>query len=138
MNKRVHGRSGGFTLIELLVVLVILGLIAGLVVPNIVGQTEKARARAAKASIQQLSNAIDTYYLDTGQLPDRLEDLVREPASAENWNGPYAKQSTLTDPWDQQWEYRVPGDHGAYDLISLGADGAPGGEGNNADIKSWE
>lgn len=138
MKKSVYGRSGGFTLIELLVVLVILGLIAGLVVPNIVGQTEKARARAAKASIQQLSNAIDTYYLDTGQLPDRLENLVNEPASAENWNGPYAKQSTLNDPWNQPWEYRVPGEHGAYDLVSLGADGAPGGEGNSADIKSWE
>lgn len=128
----------GFSLIELLVVLVILGLIAGLVVPNIIGRTEVAKAKAAKAAIVSLSSAVDGYYLDVGSPPENLDDLVSEPGNSGNWRGPYAKQSLITDPWGNPYEYRFPGQHGEYDIISYGADRSPGGEGKNADINSWE
>lgn len=130
--------ASGFSLIELLVVLVILGLIAGLVVPNIIGRTEVAKSRAAKAAVQQLSSAVDGYYLDVGNPPDSLEDLVREPGGVDNWRGPYAKSSLITDPWGNQYQYIYPGDHGEYDIISYGADKTQGGEGKNADINNWE
>lgn len=135
-NKRAQG---GFSLIELLVVLVILGIIASLVVPNILGRLTGAKVKAAKAQVTQLSSAIDAYYLDNGNLPDELRDLVEEPADATFWNGPYVKEALLQDPWNRKWEYKVPGDQGRkYDLYSLGADESPGGEGENADINSWE
>jgi len=135
-NKRTQG---GFSLIELLVVLVILGIIASLVVPNILGRLTGAKVKAAQAQVTQLSSAIDAYYLDNGNLPDDLRDLVEEPADATFWNGPYVKEALLKDPWNRKWEYKVPGDQGRkYDLYSLGADESPGGEGENADIKSWE
>lgn len=136
MNTR---SQGGFSLIELLVVLVILGIIASLVVPNILGRLSGAKVKAAEAQITQLSSAVDSYYLDNGELPDRLDELVQKPSDATFWNGPYVKDSLLTDPWDRPWEYKVPGSEGRmYDLYSLGADNSPGGEGKNADIKSWE
>lgn len=140
MLKRSTGPAaqGGFSLIELLVVLVILGIIASLVVPNILGRLSGAKVRAAEAQITQLASAIDAYYLDNGELPDRLEDLVNEPGGATFWNGPYVKESLLKDPWGRQWEYDAPGERGRmYDLYSLGADNAPGGEGENAEIRSW-
>ena len=130
--------ASGFSLIELLVVLVILGLIAGLVVPNIIGRTEVAKSRAAKAAVQQLSSAVDGYYLDVGNPPDSLEDLVKQPGGVDNWRGPYAKNSLITDPWGNQYQYIYPGDHGEYDIISYGADKTQGGEGKNADINNWE
>lgn len=132
-------KQGGFSLIELLVVLVILGIIASLVVPNILGRLTGAKVKAAGAQITQLSSAIDAYYLDNGNLPDGLQDLVREPSDATFWNGPYVKEALLSDPWGREWEYKVPGSDGRmYDLYSLGADSSPGGDGENADIKSWE
>lgn len=141
MANRFIGRTaaGGFSLIELLVVLVILGIIASLVVPNMLGRLTSAKVKAAQAQITQLSSAIDAYYLDNGELPDELRDLVEEPADATFWSGPYVKESLLQDPWNRKWEYKVPGDKGRmYDLYSLGADNSPGGDGENADIKSWE
>lgn len=140
LTRRIAtGRSAsGFSLIELLVVLVILGLIAGLVVPNIIGRTEVAKSRAAKAAVQQLSSAVDGYYLDVGNPPDSLEDLVKEPGGVDNWRGPYAKSSLITDPWGNGYQYIYPGEHGEYDIISYGADKTQGGEGKNADINNWE
>ncbi len=133
-----HVSGAGFSLIELLVVLVILGLIAGLVVPNIIGRTEAAKFKAAKAAIVSLSSAVDGYYLDVGSPPDNLDDLISQPGNAPNWRGPYAKQSLITDPWGNPYEYRFPGEHGEYDIISYGADRSPGGDGKNTDINSWE
>lgn len=130
--------SAGFSLIELLVVLVILGLIAGLVVPNIMGQAEDAKWKAAKSQIQVISNAVDRFYLDNGNAPDSLEDLVRSPGSASNWNGPYVKESALQDPWNVAYHYQYPGDHGSFDIYSYGADKQPGGDDNAKDINSWE
>ncbi|MDX1626811.1 MAG: type II secretion system major pseudopilin GspG [Wenzhouxiangellaceae bacterium] len=130
--------SQGFSLIELLVVLVILGLIATLVVPNIIGRSESAKHKIAETQVDRLSMAVETFYLDTGQVPNDLRDLVQEPSNVSNWNGEYVKSSSLNDPWGNPYEYRAPGQHGAFDIWSYGKDGAPGGEDSAADITSWE
>jgi general secretion pathway protein G len=130
-------RQAGFSLIELLVVLVIIGLLAGLVVPNIMGKAGKAKHDAAKAQVQALGSAIDAYYLDTGSPPNELRDLVQKPSGASFWNGPYARDSQLVDPWNQAYEYRFPGENAQYDLISYGEDQRPGGEGVNEDITNY-
>ena len=131
-------RGQGFSLIELLVVLVILGLIAGLVVPNILQRAEDANVRAAKAEVQRLSMAIDEFYLDNGRVPRELRELVERPGNARNWNGPYVNNSNLVDPWDNAYNYRYPGQHRSYDIWSNGADGQPGGEGRNQEIANWD
>ena len=128
----------GFSLIELLVVLVILGLIAGLVVPNIMQRGEDAKVRAAQAEIQRLSMAVDEFYLDSGRPPRELRELVERPSNARNWNGPYVNASNLIDPWDNAYNYRYPGQHRSYDIFSNGADGSPGGEGINRPITNWD
>jgi general secretion pathway protein G len=124
--------------VELLLVLVILALIGGLVLPGIIGKAEGAKAKAASSQIDRLAMAVESYYLDTGSTPDNLEDLVNEGGGVSGWNGPYVKTSSLKDPWGREYVYRYPGDHGDFDIYSLGADGQPGGEGKNADINSWE
>ncbi len=134
----IRNPSQGFSLIELLVVLVILGLIAGLVVPNIMQRGEDAKVRAAKAEIQRLSMAVDEFYLDSGRAPRELRELVERPANARNWNGPYVNASNLLDPWDNPYNYRHPGQHRSFDIFSYGADGSPGGEGINAQIANWD
>lgn len=139
MMAQARFRNGaGFSLIELLVVLVILGLIAGLVVPNIIGRAETAKGKAARAAVVSLSSAVDGYYLDVGNPPDSLQDLVTRPGNADSWRGPYAKASLINDPWGNPYQYVYPGEHGEYDIISYGADKSPGGEGKNTDINSWE
>ncbi len=130
--------SAGFSLIELLVVLMILGLIAGLVVPNVLQRGEDAKLKAAAAEVQRISMAVDEYYLDNGRPPEDLRQLVKKPANASNWNGPYINESNLTDPWENPYQYRYPGQHRAFDIWSHGADGSPGGEGANADISNWD
>ncbi|HSH26972.1 MAG TPA: type II secretion system major pseudopilin GspG [Wenzhouxiangella sp.] len=130
--------SAGFSLIELLVVLMILGLIAGLVVPNVLQRGEDAKLKAAAAEVQRISMAVDEYYLDNGRPPEDLRQLVKKPANASNWNGPYINESNLNDPWENPYQYRYPGQHRAFDIWSHGADGSPGGEGANADISNWD
>ena len=130
--------SAGFSLIELLVVLMILGLIAGLVVPNVFQRGEDAKLKAAAAEVQRISMAVDEYYLDNGRPPEELRHLLQKPSNASNWNGPYIKESNLNDPWDNPYQYRYPGQHGSFDVWSHGADGSPGGEGANADIANWD
>jgi len=132
-------RQRGFTLVELLLVLVILALIAGLVLPGIIGKAESAKAKAASSQISRISMSVESFYLDTGVTPSSLNDLVDEPSGVTGWNGPYIKNSLLKDPWGEPYKYRVPGDHGNdYDIWSFGADRQQGGEGKNADITSWE
>lgn len=138
MNAFQPKAVSGFSLIELLVVLVILGMIAGLVVPNIMGRSEDAKARTAVAEIQRLSMAVDEFYLDTGRAPRELRELVEEPANVSNWNGPYVNNSNLNDPWQNPYQYRYPGEHRDFDLLSYGADGSPGGEGAAKDVANWE
>ena len=131
-------RSRGFTLVELLLVLVILALIGGLVLPGIIGKAEGAKVKAAGSQIDRLAMAVESYYLDTGTTPDSLEELVSESGDVPGWNGPYVKPSSLKDPWGREYVYDYPGEHGDFDIYSLGADGQPGGEDKNADINSWD
>lgn len=133
-----RARSQGFTLVELLLVLVILALIGGLVLPGIIGKAESAKVKAAASQIDRLAMAVESYYLDTGNTPENLQQLVEEPGTVAGWNGPYVKPSSLKDPWGREYVYQYPGEHGEFDIYSLGADGQPGGEDRNADITSWE
>lgn len=136
--RRMAGRAAqGFTLVELLLVLMILALIGGLVLPGIIGKAEGAKAKAAASQVSRISMAVESYYLDTGGTPEGLAQLVQDPGTG-GWNGPYVKESSLKDPWGRAYEYRNPGEHGDFDILSLGADGQPGGDGKNADINNWE
>lgn len=134
--------QGGFTLIELLVVIIILGLLAGLVGPRLFGRVGQSKQAAARAQIELLGAALDQYRLDAGSYPPSsagLEALVKNP-NVPNWSGPYLKKNDVPkDPWGNPYRYKCcPGDHGDYDIWSDGADGAAGGEGENADITSWQ
>jgi general secretion pathway protein G len=132
----------GMTLIEILVVLTLIGIVMGIVGGNYLGQGEKAKARAAKIEIEQIGQTLDYYKLDIGRYPttqEGLQALLTAPTGVPNWNGPYWKKTTLPkDPWTNEYKYASPGQHGAYDLWSYGADGKEGGEGTNKDITSWE
>jgi general secretion pathway protein G len=138
IQSRTSRKQNGFTLVELLLVLVILALIAGLVLPGIIGKAEGAKVKAAATTISRLSMGVENFYLDTGSAPDSLNELVNEPGDVRGWNGPYVKNSTLKDPWGHEFQYRNPGQHGDFDIFSYGADGQMGGEGRDADITSWE
>ncbi len=141
LGTRNSSASAGFTLVELIVVVIIIGLLAGLVVPQFIKQEEKATAKAAKAQIELLGTALDTYRLDVGRYPstqEGLQVLSQRPGGVDRWDGPYLKKAVPNDPWGKPYVYKSPGDHGPYDIISYGADGVPGGEGNNRDVTSWE
>jgi general secretion pathway protein G len=136
-NKR---RDAGFTLIELMVVLFILGLLAALVAPRLIGQVGKAKAKSAQAQVQLLATALDLLYLDVGRYPTTEEGLkaLRDRVdNMPNWSGPYMDKTVPNDPWGRPYIYKSPGDHGPYDLYSLGADGSEGGDGENQDITNW-
>ena len=137
-DKQYKRGQRGFTLVELLLVLVILALIAGLVLPGIIGKAESAKAKAASSQISRISMSVESFYLDTGNTPSSLDQLVNEPSGVSGWNGPYIKNSLLKDPWGRPYKYRAPGEHGDFDIQSFGADGQQGGEKNDADITSWE
>lgn len=132
----------GFTLVELLVVLAILGLLIGLVGPQVMKQFSGAKSDTASLQVADLGAALDLFYLDNGRYPtadEGLQALVQAPPDSTRWNGPYLKKSKVPqDPWNQEYHYQFPGEHGAYDLYSLGADNQPGGEKDNADVLSWE
>jgi general secretion pathway protein G len=132
----------GMTLIEILVVLVLIGVVMGIVGGNFIGQGENAKRKAAKIEIEQIGQTLDLYKLEIGRYPtsqEGLQALLSAPAGANNWNGPYWKKATLPkDPWGNEYKYASPGQHGAYDIVSLGADGKEGGDGANKDITSWE
>ena len=134
-------RERGLTLIELLVVLLILSLIAAFAVPRVMKYLGGARSDAAAIQIERLGGILDLYRLDMGRYPatdDGLRALVEVPMEAGRWNGPYLKkENSLIDPWGEPYEYRFPGDHGEYDLFTLGADGREGGDGEAADVTSW-
>lgn len=137
--SRFHGsRVGGFSLIEMLAVIALIGLIASVVAPNVLGKLAGGKVKATRAKVAATSSKVELYVLDVGSLPERMEDLVTKPGNAENWNGPYAKESDLQDAWQMPFVLTVPGAHGEFDLVSLGADKSPGGDGNNKDIGNWE
>ncbi len=132
-------RERGFTLIELLVVMVIIGLLVALVGPNVIGQGEKAKPRAARAQIANLGSALDMFKLEVGRYPtenEGLEALRTHPPGLDKWQGPYLKKSVPRDPWDHSYLYRNLGND--YEVLSYGADGTPGGAGTDADINSSE
>ncbi|SDX41711.1 general secretion pathway protein G [Marinobacter mobilis] len=133
----------GFTLIEIMVVMVILGLLVAIVAPNIMGRGDQAKITIAETQMNNISNALDLYRLDNSHYPSTqqgLEALVTEPAGSpepKNWNPDGYMKSVPEDPWGNPFEYISPGVDGDYDLISLGADGQQGGDGDNADISFW-
>ena len=137
-NKRM--KQLGFTLLELLVVMVIIGLLASYVGPKYFAQIGKSEVKTAKAQIDSLGKALDQYRLDTGHYPSTengLAALNTSPAVELKWQGPYLQKKVPDDPWGHLYIYKMPGEHGDYDLISLGNDGAVGGTGEAADIGNW-
>ncbi len=136
-NKRQA--SGGFTLIELLVVLAILTMLAGLVGPRVLGLLGGAKSKTAGVQIADIEKALEIYKLDVGRFPtteEGLDALVKKPGAANGWSGPYLKGGLPSDPWGNAYRYASPGASGGIDITSLGADGAPGGEGENADVRN--
>jgi general secretion pathway protein G len=141
MNTLKRKSQRGITLIEMLVVVVIIGLFVGLVGINMFKKADEAKRTAARANISTFMQALGLYKLDTGSYPSTEEGLNAlrvKPESATQWAGPYLKSDIPLDPWNHPYLYKYPGEHGDEpDVISLGADGQPNGEGNNADIVSW-
>jgi general secretion pathway protein G len=138
-NSRREVGWAGYTLTEMLVVMAILGVITAVVVPQVMGQANAAKARAARTHLQILATALETYRSDTGRYPTQAEGLAalrRRPAGGSGWSGPYLRSDELlADPWNRPWTYGAPARKaGPFELGSLGADGQPGGEGAAADI----
>lgn len=133
--------ASGFTLTELLIVLVIIGLLAALVGPTLYQRINPAKQSVARAQIENFMTALDSYFLDVGRFPTAQQGLAvlrARPESEGKWNGPYLKKEIPGDPWGNPFVYRAPGRNGGYEIVSYGADGKEGGEGENADVNSWE
>jgi len=139
-------KVGGFTLIEIMVVVIILGILAGLIIPRIMGRPEEAKRTKARMQMESIETALKLYKLDNGTYPTTeqgLQALVEAPAVGElarNWReGGYLDKGRIPqDPWGGDYIYLSPGLHGEYDLMSYGRDGQPGGEGPDRDVNSWE
>ena len=139
-NNRRRGQAG-FTLMELLVVLAILGLLMALVGPNVLRQLGGAKTKTAGIQIKDLEQAAEMYKLDVGRYPstqEGLEALVNKPSNATGWNGPYLKSDVPLDPWNREYNYKYPGEKGEIDIFTYGANGAPGGDGEDADVGNWK
>ena len=128
-------RQRGFSLMEIIIVTILIGGILAFAASQVLGGGDRANFRLAEAQVQTLAQKIEQYRADTGRLPTTLKDLITQPGDATGWLGPYGKESDLVDPWKTPIEYRVPGDGRPFDLISLGADNAPGGSSVNGDIR---
>ena len=140
LKRRQEARptDAGYSLLEVLVVLSIIALIAAVVGPRLVGYLGKAKADTAKIQMREIASALELYFLDNGAYPSEqagLGALMSKPADAKRWNGPYLKKAEgLVDPWGQAYTYKLAGGTTGFEIVSLGADGAPGGEGENADL----
>ena len=139
-NIPERGKQSGFTLLELLVVLVILGMLVGYVAPKYFAQLGKSEVKTARAQINSLEKALDQYRLDVGRYPTGEQGLAAlnvRPAAEPKWAGPYLQKAVPNDPWGRPYLYKAPGEHGEYDLSSLGKDGQPGGDEESLDIVNW-
>ena len=138
-RRRSWAAAAGFTLVELLVVLAILTLLAGLVGPRVLGQLGGAKSKTAAVQIADIEKAMELYKLDVGRFPTTEEGLEalakRPPTVTSGWSGPYLKGAVPADPWGKPYRYQLA-PNGAVEIVSLGADGAAGGEGENADIRN--
>ena len=138
MRKPQARRSQrGFTILEIVIVFILLAGIMAFVGPKIFEQMGRAKSQEAKIRIQSLAGNIEMFRLEVGKYPGNLQELVRQPGGAEGkWNGPYAKDVDLKDAWGNDYTYAVPGQGKPFDLVSMGADGKPGGEGENRDVSN--
>ncbi len=126
----------GFSLIEIIVVVVLIGGIVAFAASRILGGSDRAKVRLAESQVQTIAEKVQQYQMDTGELPPNLQALVTQSGNAPGWLGPYAKDGELLDPWKNALQYQVPGESGAFDVVSLGADGKPGGQSVDADIRN--
>lgn len=129
----VRSSQRGFSLIEIILVVVLIGGIVAFAATRILGGGDRAKVNLARAQVQTLGEKVQQFEMDTGTLPNSLEELVS--SSASGWLGPYAKEAELKDPWGTAFEYRTPGEGQPYDIVSLGSDRAAGGESTAADIR---
>lgn len=140
-QRFVTSDEDGYSLIELLVVLAILVLLATLTVPQVIKYLDRAKTDAARIEIDNLGATLDIFRLDIGRYPTQeegLDVLAKKTDSISGWSGPYVKRKDmLLDPWDRPYRYKIPGEHGEYDLSTYGADNAEGGEGVNRDVANW-
>lgn len=141
VDRRPAAAMQGFTLVELLVVLAILVALSAVAVPQVIRYLDRARVDTARVEIENIGATLDLFRLDVGRYPteaEGLQALVAAPAAATGWAGPYLRKADMVrDPWDRPYRYRQPGRHGTYDLYTLGADDAEGGEGADQDVTSW-
>lgn len=138
-HRTARRAARGFTLIEILVVIAIIALLAGLVGPAVMDRLGGAKSKTAAIQIADLDKAMELFKLDVGRYPtnaEGLQALVARPGSANGWNGPYLKGSLPADPWGNPYRYANPGPGGGIEIMSLGADNAPGGDGENADVRN--
>ncbi len=137
---RGGSREFGFSLLELIVVLMILGLLAGVIGPRVIGEGSKGKVKIARIQIEELAPAVEAFRLEVGRYPTTSEGLraLVENTGTAGWDGPYLRKKIVPkDPWKREYQYLSPGQHGDYDIWTYGADGVEGGEGEDADVTSW-
>jgi len=130
--------ASGFTLIEMIAVLVLIGIVMAIVGGRVMQNFQSGEYKAGVAGVHSLEMKVQAYMLDNGSAPSSLNDLVTRPSSASNWNGPYAKESDLKDPFQHPYFYKAPGEHGDFDIVFYGKDGKPGGDAMDKDFGNWQ
>ena len=133
-NRTRRPGQRGFTILEILIVFILIAGLMAFIAPKIFQQSQKANWQQAQLKLRTLAGEIEMYKLEVGRYPENLQALAKQPPGVDRWNGPYAKEDELKDAWGNDYRYQVPGTNKPYDLISLGADGREGGEGENKDI----